>query len=428
MSKEFFVKKLDNGMRILSLPVVGSKTVTVMVLVGTGSNHELPGEEGISHFLEHMCFKGTKKRPKVGQISLELDSLGAQSNAFTSSEMTGYYAKGDPKHLKKFVDIVSDIYLNSTFPDQEIEKEKGVIIEEINMYEDNPASVIDEKMQAFMYGDHRAGLPVIGTKESVKSFTRADFLHYHARRYAPQNTVFVVAGPVNQYEVNALVSKYFAQYQNKSFKESSLPKVTWPVKKNPILAVQKKTDQVHAIIGFPGFKAGDNKNKKARLLAGVLGSGMSSRLFNVLREELGVCYYVYANQNNYSHSGRFLIHSGITKEKVPMVLERILVECKKLKDELVNDKELKKVKNYIIGNTKMSLESTDDIAYFYGTQLLLRNEIKNLATKIKDVQSIGAKDIQHIARTIFSPENVYIGLIGEKDFMNINSTNFKKML
>jgi predicted Zn-dependent peptidase len=428
MSKEYKIKTLGNGMKILTVRMPTSITSTVMMLVNTGSDYELPGQEGISHFLEHMCFKGTKKRPNALQISLELDSLGAHSNAFTDHEMTGYFTKGDSKHFKKFVDIVSDIYLNSTFPAVEIEKEKGVVIEEINMYEDSPSSVIDEKMNTFMYSESRVGLPVIGTKESVKSFKQEDLVHYRNSRYAPSNTIFIVAGPHSYKESFDVVSKYFLNYENKNFKNHKIPKVNIKPKQNVFFKKEKKTDQVHAVIGFPSFNVTDVRSPKAKMLAAVLGAGMSSRLFNLLREELGACYYVYAKQSLRTHSGRLLIYSGITKEKVPIVISSILKECKKLKNELVDDKELKKVKNYLIGSLKMSMESSDDVAYFYGNQILLQGKIKTLNEKIKDIQKVNSKDIKSIANQVFKNENLHIGLIGDMDFIKLFNSSISDIL
>ncbi len=426
MQKEFQIHSLENGMRILTVPLPQSETVTVLTLVNTGSDYELPNEAGISHFLEHMCFKGTVKRPTSHSILMELDNLGAESNAFTDHEITGYYAKGDAKHWKKFVDIIADVYLNSTFPKDEIEKEKGVICEEINMYEDMPNNVIAERFEKFMYGNNPVGLPIIGTKESVWSFKRDDFVNYHSRQYNPQNTVIIVAGPVKNIDVNKEVEKYFKNFTGKKIKK--IKKVKFEENKNRILTITKDTDQVHAVIGFGGYPKGDIKTKSARLLAGVLGSGMSSRLFQLLREELGVCYYVTAGQSLRTHSGRFLISSGITKESVDMVITKIIEECQKIKTVKVDKDELQKVKNYLTGMSKLGLESSDARAYFYGSQLLLDDNVKTIDQKIKEIESVTQQDIINIAKKIFTIDNLYIGSIGPKDHIKLNINGLKKVI
>ncbi len=426
MQKEFQIHSLENGMRVLTVPLPQSETVTVLTLVNTGSDYEQPNEAGISHFLEHMCFKGTVKRPTAHSILVELDNLGAETNAFTDHEITGYYAKGDAKHWKKFVDIIADVYLNSTFPADEIEREKGVICEEINMYEDMPQNVIAERFEKFMYGNNPAGLPILGTKESVMLFTRDDFVNYHSRQYNPQNTVIIVAGPVKNTEVNKEVEKYFKNFTGKKIKK--LKKVKFEENKNRILTITKDTDQVHAVIGFGGYPKGDIKTKSARLLAGVLGSGMSSRLFQLLREELGVCYYVTAGQSLHTHSGRFLISSGITKESVDMVITKIIEECQKIKTIKVDKAELQKVKNYLTGMSKLGLESSDARAYFYGSQLLLDDDVKTIDQKIKEIESITQQDVINIAKKIFTIDNLYIGSIGPKDHIKLNMNSLKKII
>lgn len=420
------IKTLNNGMRIVTVQLPQSETVTVLTLVNTGSDYEHENEAGISHFLEHMCFKGTTKRPTAHSISLELDSLGAEVNAFTGNEITGYYAKGDSRHWKKFIDVIADVYLNSTFPEEEIRKEKGVICEEINMYEDMPNYVVQERMESFMYGDNPVGKSVIGTKKSVNSFTRKDFLNYHKRRYSPYNTVIVVAGPVKDIEVAKEVEKHFKNFKGK--KVSKLKPVKIIKNKKSILTIEKNTDQVHTIIGFNSYNRSNKKVKDTQLITGLLGSGMSSRLFQLLREELGVCYYVSASQSLRTHSGRVLISSGVTKEKVDMVIKEILKECKKIITDTITEEEVRKVKNYLIGMSKMNLESSDQWASFYGKQVLFDKEIKTIDQKIKDIESVTIKQIKDTAKDLFSYDNLYIGSIGPKGHTILSNKDIKDLL
>lgn len=403
-------KIFKNGLRVVTVPMKDNPTVTVLVLVGTGSDFETKEVNGISHFLEHMCFKGTVKRPSSQIISHELDALGCQYNAFTDHEMTGYYAKGDSKHFKKIFDVISDIYLNSTFPEKEMEKEKGVIIEEINMYEDMPQRHVQDMYQEVLYGDQPAGWNIAGPKENIKNMKRGDFVKYKNTHYVARNTVIIVSGSVTESEVYKEVSKYFKDINTKN-KVTKL-KTKDNQSKSNILIKHKDTDQTHFVLGVRTYPIKDKRNSILSVLSGVLGAGMSSRLFNKLREEMGVAYYVRAYNDPSSDHGSFQISAGVNNARTKEVIKEIIKECNRLKSEQVNDKELDKVKSFLIGNMKLSLESTDDIANFYGMQELMRQEIKTLDDKIKDINKVTSKDIQKMAKDIFQTKFLNLALIG----------------
>jgi predicted Zn-dependent peptidase len=415
-------KIFKNGLRVVTVPMKDNPTVTVLVLVGTGSDYEPKEINGISHFLEHMCFKGTVKRPSVQIIAHELDSLGCQYNAFTGSEFTGYYAKGDPKNFKQMFDIITDIYLNSTFPETEMEKEKGVIIEEINMYEDMPASHVQDLFSEVLYGDQPSGRSTLGTKENIYKMVRDNFIEYKKTHYVGENTVVVVAGNITNEEVYKEVIKYFKDIPvSKSGKK---PKTKEIQSKPNIKVLFKETDQTHFVLGLRTFDVFDKRNTAIAMLSYVLGAGMSSRLFTKLREEMGVAYYVRAsNQASLDH-GAFQISAGVNNERIEEVIKEIIKECNSLVKEKISDKELEKVKSLVIGNTKMSLEATDDIANFYGGQELIKKEIKSLEEKIKEIQKITKEDIQKMAKIIFKDKNLNLAIIGPyKD-----KTLFEKVL
>jgi len=403
-------KKLKNGLRVITVPMKDNPTVTVLVLVGTGSDYETKKVNGISHFLEHMCFKGTVKRPNAQAISHELDALGAQYNAFTDHEMTGYYAKSDAKNFKKIFDVVSDIYLNSTFPEAEIEKEKGVIIEEINMYEDMPARHVQDLFQEVLYGDQPAGWNIAGPKENIRAMTRSDFIKYKKEHYVAEGTVIVVSGSVSVGEVAKEVKKYFGDVH--TGKKGKKVKTKDIQAKPKVLLKHKATDQTHFVLGVRSYSLFDKQNPALTLLGGVLGAGMSSRLFIKLREEMGVAYYVRAYNDTSLDHGSFQISAGVNNARVEEVLKEILKECSRLTTEKVSDKELDKVKSFLIGNMKLSLEATDDIANFYGMQELMRHEIKTLDEKIKDIMKVSSSDIQKIAQKIFKTKHLNLAVIG----------------
>lgn len=414
---KFKKKTLGNGLRVLVVPMKDNPTVTVLALVETGSKYEDKKLNGISHFLEHMCFKGTIKRPKGVDISKELDAIGSQYNAFTSQEYTGYYAKSGTKHFKKILDVVSDIYLNSTFPEAEIEKEKGVIIEEINMYEDMPARHVQDLVMKLLYGDTPAGWGIAGEKQNILAMKRENFVKYKKEHYVPSATTLVVAGSIKEKEAFQEVEKIFAHLP--SAPKNKKTKVKEIQKKPEILIKYKKTDQTHLVLAFRTHHLFNKKNTILGVLSGVLGAGMSSRLFVKLREEMGVGYYVRAYNDVYTDHGFLQISTGVDNKRVVEVVQAVLEECNKLKNELVSEEELVKVKECLIGNMKLSLESSDEVANFFGVQELLKKEVKTLDDKIKEIRKVSAKDLQKVAREIFVDSKLNLCLIGPFEDKNI---------
>jgi len=407
---KFYKKVLKNGLRVVTIPMKDNPTVTVLVLVEAGSKYEKKEVNGISHFLEHMCFKGTNKRPKAIDISKELDALGSQYNAFTAQEYTGYYAKSDAKHFHKIFDVVSDIYLNSTFPEIEMQKEKGVIIEEINMYEDMPQRHVQDLMMELLYGDQPAGWNIAGEKKNILAMKRDDFITYKKAHYVPEATVIVVSGSVTEGEVLQQVNKIFGNISHG--KKTGKLKVKEIQKAPAVLVKFKETDQTHFVLGVRSFGLFDKRNTTLSVLGCVLGGGMSSRLFQKLREEMGVGYYVRAYNDVYTDHGFFQISAGVDNKRIEEVIRAVLDECDKTKTELASEEELNKVKEYMIGNMKLSLESSDDIANFYGGQELLKHELKNIEEKAREIRKVTAVEIQKLAKQIFKNEKLNLALIG----------------
>lgn len=407
---KFSKKVLENGLRVVTIPMKDNPTATVLVLVEAGSKYEDKKVNGISHFLEHMCFKGTTKRPKAIDISKELDALGSQYNAFTAQEYTGYYAKSDARHFRKIFDIVTDIYLNSTFPDVEMQKEKGVIIEEINMYEDMPQRHVQDLMMKLLYGDQPAGWNIAGEKKNILKMKRDDFVNYKKQHYLSEATVIVVAGNVTEKEVMAEVNKTFEKVFDG--KKTGKKRVEEIQTKPQALIKFKKTDQTHFVLGVRSCDLFSEKNAILSVLGGVLGGGMSSRLFQKLREEMGVGYYVRAYNDAYTDHGFFQISAGVDNKRIEEVIKAVLEECKKLKNERVSEEELNKVKECLIGNMKLSLESSDDIANFYGGQELLKRELKNAEEKADEIRKVTAEQVESMAYDIFQNKNLNLALIG----------------
>ena len=417
---QFKKEILSNGLRLVTIPMKDNPTVTVMVLVEAGSKYESKKISGTSHFLEHMCFKGTTKRPKPIDIVRELDGHGAQYNAFTGQEMTGYYAKAASQHFDTILDVVSDIYLNSVFPEAEIEKEKGVIVEEIKMYNDLPNKHVSDVLLKLLYGEQPAGWDVAGTEKTVRSFKRDDFVDYKHKHYVSGATTVVVAGDINEEKVKKAVEKAFANAH--TGKKHPKTAVKDEQKKPAILIEYKKTDQVHLLFGIRTFDAYHKDNAVMRVLSGILGGGMSSRLFQKLRDELGICYYVNAGNNGFTDHGFFEVGAGVPMKRLPEALTAILVELRSLKEKPVSSEELARVKEYLTGNLFLTLESSDSVAEFFGYQEILRKPVRGAEAAAAEVRAVTAEDVHRVAQRIFVDKHLNLALIGElKDDKPIRS-------
>jgi predicted Zn-dependent peptidase len=414
-------KKLKNGMRIITIPMKENPTTTVLVLVETGSKYENKDNNGISHFLEHMCFKGTSRRPSAFDITKELDGIGAQYNAFTGQEYTGYYAKSDYKKLDTILDVVSDMYLNPIFPEKEIEKEKGVIIEEINMYQDLPQRIVWDVFHKLLYGNNPAGWNIAGTKENVQKIMRTDFIDYRSKHYVASATTVIVSGKINEKEVFKKVQKAFKDIGK--WKKDDKEKV-WENQKTPQVSVYyKDTDQTHIILGVRSYNTYSKYNSIIMVLDAVLSGGMSSRLFQKLRDEMGICYYVGADNNEYTDHGFFSVFAGVDSKRVKEAIVTILAEMNKVKNNLIKPEELNKAKQYLIGNLHLGLESSNSLAIYYGMQEVLKKDIKKPEDIIKEIKAVTAEEIKFVVERIFKDEGLNLAIVGkfkdDKEFKDI---------
>jgi predicted Zn-dependent peptidase len=402
---------LPSGLRVITVPMPDNPAVTVLVMVETGSKYETKDYNGISHFLEHMVFKGTPRRPQASLISKELDSMGAHYNAFTGQEYTGYYAKVDARHFDRALDVVSDMYLNPIFDAAEIEKEKGVIIEELRMYKDLPQRHVHDVLANLLFGDQPAGWDVIGTEETIKSFTRDHFVTYRAQHYVSSATTVVVSGSINEAEVIEKVSKAFAAMTTDSKKDkfSVYETQTAPA----IKTVFKDTDQTHLVIALRTFPILDTRVTTMRVLSAVLGGGMSSRLFTKMRDQLGICYYINTSHNPSTDHGDLTISAGVDNSRVKEGIQGILEECNRLKKELVPEEEMKKVKDYIAGTTMLELETSDSRAEFSGFQETIKKKVETPEEILARVQAVTAEDVRKLAQEVFVNQGLNLALIGK---------------
>ncbi len=416
----FETYKLDNGVEVLLVPMPESLATTVMATVKVGSKYEHKDISGLSHFLEHMAFKGTTKRPQPSDIAIELDGLGAQYNAFTGQESTAYYAKARNQSVGKLVEIVSDLYLHPTFPEAELEKERGVIIEEINMYEDMPMYKVADLFLKVLYGDQPAGWSVAGRKEVIQGIKRDEFITFRTKHYTSENTIVALAGGYDPNTIRDEIFRAFGSVPRAA--ETALPPVVEHQEIPQILLEEKDSDQTHLVVGFRAFDVHDERKYALMVLSDVLGGGMSSRLFRKLRDEMGVAYYVHTDADLTANSGVVSARAGVSTGRVEETTRAILSEFKRLTEELIPDDELRKAKESIIGNLFLSLETSDNLAGFYTSQ---RVDGLNLHTPehiSASLERVTADDVQRVARDLFVNRALNFAAIGpfkERDFGDI---------
>lgn len=404
------ISKLKNGLPVFLANIPGAKTATVLVMFKTGSKHETREQSGLSHFLEHMFFKGTKKRPTTLSLSSELDSLGGEFNAFTSKEYTGYYVKAAKDKVGKSLDIVSDMLLNSKFDQEEIDRERGVIIEEMNMYEDNPLMDIEDVFETLLYGDCPAGWGTIGFKENLLRFKRQDFIDYYNSQYGKNSAFLLVAGAVDK-NINKQAEKFFTGLSDNKFVKKQ--KVVEKQSKPQLLVKYKKTDQAHLALGLRAFAFGHKDNYNLKLLSIILGGSMSSRLFTELRERRGLAYYVRAKHEAYSDSGYLIARAGVPLDKVEESLAVLLTEIKKMSKALVTEAELKRAKNLLLGNMAINLEASDEVAQWYASQAIMEKKITSPEEFAKNVKKVTAKNILRVAQTLIKNNSLNLAIIGK---------------
>ena len=408
---EYNIHTLKNGLRVVLVPMQGTKTATVIVMSGTGSRYEDKGENGLAHFLEHMFFKGTKKRPSAKAISEELDGVGSVYNAFTAKERTAYYAKVSSQYLDTALDVIVDIFLNSKLPEKEITKERGAIIQEIDMYQDMPMRTVDNVFDELIFGkDHPLGRTILGPKENIRKFTRKDFAEYLKRNYTPLNTVVCVAGAFSEKKVLAKIEKEFG-----GVKHGNPPNFIpfSPAQTAPRIAIkEKKTDQTNFILGVPAYPYLHKDEFALAVLSTILGSGMSSRLFLEVREKRGLAYSIHAWIDRYSDTGYFAVQAGVEHGKLEKAVETILTELRKIKRTKVSAAELKKAKSFIKGNMTLALETSDEIANHAASTMINIGRVRPLEEILAGIDTVSAADVLRVAKDIFKTNSLNLAIIG----------------
>ncbi|MDO8555424.1 MAG: pitrilysin family protein [bacterium] len=409
----FQKKVLDNGLRVILAPMSNVDASTLMVLVNVGSRYERKQINGISHFLEHLVFKGTKSRPEPGQIHKDLDRIGAAHNAFTSKETTGFWVKSASRDFDVGLDIIFDILLEPVFKNEEIEKERGVILQEISMYEDEPRRKVLDVLEGALYGDQPVGWDIAGSKESVSSINKEDITKYHDANYLSENMIVVAAGNLEPSATYKKIEKFFGKVKNGKNQDSLKTEI---FQKSPNVEIIKKdSDQTHLAMGIRAYDMFNEKRYALNLLSVILGGNFSSRLVMEIREKLGLAYYVYSFGDQYTDCGYLGIGAGIAHNELSGVVKKIIEVIKDIKKNGVTAQELQDAKSFIRGQMAMRLETSDEVASFCSDQEIFYKKIIQPEEIIQKIENVSQDDILKVAAEVFVPETINLAVIGKQE-------------
>jgi predicted Zn-dependent peptidase len=401
---------LKNGVRVLMVPDEHTKAATVFVMYRVGSRYEQKKFNGVSHFVEHMMFKGTHRRPATADISRELDGVGAEYNAFTGKDSTGYYVKIDSRHFPLALDMLHDMLYNSKFEDKELQQERKVIMEEIHMYKDNPMMHIEDIIEGAIFDGGPLGWSIAGDKQSMDAITRSAMLAYKNAYYVPSRTLVVAAGNIGPDALQKIEKLFGSIPKKKSAKE--FPKFSGKQSAARAIVEYKDTEQVQLALGFPAFSYFDKRLPALTLLGNILGGTMSSRLFIKVRERMGLAYFVRAGADAFEDTGVFMIRAGLTKGRIDEALKTVCKELVKLRENGVTAAELKRAKENIRGRIVLELEDSSDLAGFFGKQELYTNQVKTPEEKFAEINAVTAADIKAVAKDVIRQSRASLALIG----------------
>jgi predicted Zn-dependent peptidase len=415
-------KTLRNGLNILMLHIPSVESVTFTVFVKVGSRYETAKDSGVSHFLEHMLFKGTQNYPTAADITTPIDAVGGDFNAFTSKENTQYYIQAERHHFDLAFDLLTDMALRPLMKEEEVEKEKGVVIEEINMYDDNPGAVADNALDSVMWPESALGWDVLGSKESVSKFSRGQIFKYKERYYQPSNIILGVSGNFDEKKVLEKISHNWGALKNIAVPK--LKRVADKQNQPRFKCIDRKTQQAHIALGFKSFAHDNPSNYASYLLAILLGGNMSSRLFTTIREERGLAYSIGAGNTPHFYTGQFVIQAGLKTESAKEAIVQILSELRKIKSDLVSDTELQRAKDYFKGKVALMHENSHRRLDWALDAFASSGEIKKIEDTIKKVMAVTPLEVQKVANKIFVDAGMSLAVVGPYD----SGTEFKKEL
>ncbi len=405
---------LNNGLRI-ALEKMPLNSVAFGIWVKNGSRYESEQESGISHYIEHLLFKGTKNRT-AKEIANEMDKIGGQMNAFTSKEYTCYYAKTLDKHLKKAVDILTDMFFNANFDDEDIKKECNVILEEIAMYEDSPEDLCMEIYHDEVFKNTPLASKILGTKETITTFNSKTFKDYLYKKYTPENVVISIAGNFDQNEVLEIINEYFGDFNTKDKTEVNTKTNFTP----SFITKEKDIEQLHLLMGFESFGVGDENSYDVTTLGAILGGGMSSILFQKVREERGLCYSIYTQNLSYKNIGTFTIYSALNKNNVNELYDVVLKEINNLKSNSITNELLSEKKEQINCNYLLSLENSINRMSANGRSVILHDRIRTTEEIIEKIEKVSVESLNNVIDKIFDLDKMSIAMTG-----NVSGVNLK---
>jgi predicted Zn-dependent peptidase len=413
---------LENGLRVLTAPMPQAQSVTVMLMFAAGARYENRENSGIAHFAEHMFFKGTDRRPTARDISGEVDGIGGEFNAFTGKEYTGYYVKCAAEHRDVALDVLVDMIRNSKFDPDEIEREKGVIVEEMNMYYDSPREYIGSVYESLLYGDQPLGWDVIGTKDTVRAATRDTFTDYLGKWYKANRLVVGLGGKIGDDaldRVQELLGDLESGAQGTPAPAEMLANGTPRVRVHT-----KDADSAHIALGVPSYPLEHPDRYTLQLLATVLGGGMSSRLFSEVRERRGLAYYVFGLNHSYTDAGSLYSQAGVDINRIDDAVTTIAAELKKMATETVPADELEKARNFAKGRFVLSLESPQGVIMFGLRREVLEQKVAEPEEILAELDKVTAEDIQRVAQDVLGGHGLNLAVIGPFD----DAARFEQLL
>ena len=403
-------KLLDNGIRVIVKRMEGLLSVTMGVLVGAGSAYETDQEDWISHFLEHMQFKGTDKRTAF-EISDAFDALGAQVNAFTGKDVTCYYAKATVDHAAEAFGLLADLFLNSRFPEEELERERGVVLEEINMDEDSPEDLCLDLLSRAAFGGDNYGRNILGPAENVKRFAREDLFRYRDELYAPENVVVSFAGNISVETALKLTEEYFGKMKPTGFRKRE-KRVKFlsgrQFKKKPI-------EQAHFAVGFPAAPRDNESVPAVQVMNAVLGGGMSSRLFKRVREELGLAYSVYSYPSHYEETGLLTVYAGVNPQKAREAAQAVKSVIEDFKKRGATEEEFLRGREQAKSGSVFSQENTSSQMLLYGKQMLYKNEVYDFEKRMSEISALTLDDIGRAISENYDFTRAAVATVGNLD-------------
>lgn len=409
---------LPNGVRVLTEEIDYVRSVAIGLWVGTGSRFETEGYEGISHFIEHMLFKGTENRT-ARQLAESLEAVGGQLNAFTTKEFTCYFAKVLDEDISLAIDVLSDMFFNSRFEGKEIEKEKNVVIEEIKMYQDTPDELIHDLFSQYAWDGHPLGKPILGIKDTINGLNREKVTDYLETRYTPDQIVIAVAGKIKHEDIVRQLS-VFGSFKRKR-KEFRVGKPQGSIFRN---TVERDTEQMHLIVGVPGLSQDDEDMYVLHIINNILGGGLSSRLFQEIREQRGLAYSVYSYHSTYADTGLFAVYAGTSPAKTEEVIKCILEEINTLRNDGITEEELTRTKAQIKGNLYLGLESVSSRMSRLGKTELSLGRVKTAEESVEQLEEVTLPDIRRVMDRLWIKDKVSILTLGQKGF----NTDFEKIV